>query len=198
MSPSPVHLDFYEQHPAHLRTESYTCLLAHKLEHLHTRCPEHLQLGAPSSDIPTLTILGDSTPQTSGPRNALLEAGWGPQAGWALGSFLEPEAPCVSSGSCLSTWSLALQPAWVGLSGPRVGRWFLPLPLPHLIPGGQPSVPQLPRSSQVPQTLGERGPGGSASHSRHSVFYLCPGFWSLSQPPSLPSSLRLSRCRSPN
>ena len=61
-SPSPVHLDFYVQHPAHLRTESYTRLLAHKLEYLHTRCPVHLQLGTPSSDIPTLTIPGDSTP----------------------------------------------------------------------------------------------------------------------------------------
>lgn len=92
-----------------------------------------------------------------------LEAGWGPQAGWAQ-ELPEPEAHVsvwgvASAGQGRSTWPLCSSLACLGgLIWPRLGEMVL---APGLAPShprrGIFSAPQLPRSSQLPQTLGEAG-----------------------------------------
>lgn len=177
------------QNPAHIRIEPYTQLPACTPVWLHTRYPIFLQwvhtaLHPPTAEPPHPYNLRRPHPQTSGPRNALLEVGWSPQADWALGSFLEPggfmcqfrELPRQGS----PTW-----PLWLLSLG---GMWA------RSKEAG--AAPTLPHPSWAAQYLTYPGPSstspwppsscfqtfqswGSTAHIRHSGFHLCPEFCSL-------------------
>lgn len=124
-----------------------------------------------------------------------MEVGWGSQQAKLLRSFLEPEASCVSSGSCLyragqpHLASVAGSLGGLNLGHEKDGSYHAPpssqLPgLPSHLDCHSLPVPHLGLPAVTPE---ERCPreGRSAAHIRHVGLHLCPESWS---PPSQPSS----------